>query len=91
MFEFYTKKKAIFTTRSDRNLEFLIDCWKKIKLESNDSDLYFNPPYDLKSEHTNIDITVSVIDTKFITISTSKENNISITVKKTLNKQNFII
>ena len=39
--------KAIFTTRSDRNLEFLLNCWTEIKLRSNNAYLLINPPYKL--------------------------------------------
>ena len=38
---------AIFTTKSDRNLDFLIDSWKQIKKTNIDSNLYINPPYNL--------------------------------------------
>ena len=45
-------KDAIFTTRSDRNLNFLIDCWSFIKKKSENSHLYINPPFNLTKEHT---------------------------------------
>jgi len=38
---------AIFTTKSDRNLNFLLDVWKEVKKENIDSNLYINPPYRL--------------------------------------------
>ena len=50
------QKKAIFTTRSDRNLDFLINCWKEIKKNSNNSFLYINPPYDLSKKDKNLNI-----------------------------------
>ena len=40
-------RKAIFTTRSDRNLNFLLECWKVIKERSPGAKLYINPPYKL--------------------------------------------
>ena len=40
-------KKAIFTTRSDRNLNFLIDCWAEISTKVKNSILFINPPYAL--------------------------------------------
>ena len=49
-------KNAIFTTRSDRNLDFLIDCWREIKKRSLDSSLSINPPYKLTDEDKNNDI-----------------------------------
>ena len=48
-------KKAIFTTRSDRNLSFLISCWKQIIKTSKDSILTINPPYNLTNEDKNLD------------------------------------
>ena len=49
-------KKAIFTTRSDRNLSFLISCWKEIIKTSKDSMLTINPPYNLTNEDKNNNI-----------------------------------
>ena len=49
-------KKAIFTTRSDRNLSFLISCWKQIIKTSKDSILTINPPYNLTNEDKNYNI-----------------------------------
>ena len=43
-------KNAIFTTRSDRNLSFLIDCWAHIKKNSKESKLFINPPYNLTEQ-----------------------------------------
>ena len=45
------EKNAIFTTRSDRNLDFLLNCWTSIKKQSVNSYLYINPPFDLSKEH----------------------------------------
>ena len=45
-------RKAIFTTRSDRNLDFLIKCWSSIIIESDNSCLYINPPFNLTDENT---------------------------------------
>ena len=41
---------AIFTTKSDRNLKFLLSSWKEIKKKNVDSKLYINPPYNLTAE-----------------------------------------
>lgn len=43
---------AIFTTKSDRNLDFLLDAWHQIKKISMKSKLFINPPYTLTE--TNI-------------------------------------
>ena len=51
-------KKAIFTTRSDRNLSFLIKCWTLISSETNNSKLYINPPFDLTDEQIKLGIRV---------------------------------
>ncbi len=50
------KKDAIFTTRSDRNLSFLIDCWSHIKKNSTTSKLIINPPYELSNQDKINDI-----------------------------------
>ena len=42
---------VIFTTKSDRNLDFLIDAWFEIKKKTINSKLYINPPYELTSKH----------------------------------------
>ena len=43
---------AIFTTKSDRNLSFLLDSWHQVKKKSIQSKLFINPPYKL----TNMNI-----------------------------------
>ena len=49
-------KNAIFTTRSDRNLSFLIECWAHIKKNSKESKLFINPPYNLTEQDKKNDI-----------------------------------
>ena len=44
---------AIFTTKSDRNIEFLLKAWIEIKKKNRVSKLYINPPYELKTDHIN--------------------------------------
>ena len=58
--EFIPPKKAIFTTKSDRNLLFLLDCWKKISTLCSNSSLYVNPPFNLTNDHKNIGINLRV-------------------------------
>ena len=60
---------AIFTTRSDRNLEYLLDCWNEIIKLSKASNLFVNPPYVLN----NRDVKNSV----FLRKPSSKENLIN--------------
>ena len=38
---------AIFTTKSDRNLKFLINSWHEINKRNSKTNLYINPPYKL--------------------------------------------
>ena len=45
-------KNAIFTTRPDRNLNFLLECWENISLNSKNSKLYINPPFEI-NEYLN--------------------------------------
>ena len=44
---FIPPPNAIFTTRSDRNLKFLIQSWMKIKRYNEKAKLFINPPYVL--------------------------------------------
>jgi len=53
-------KKAIFTTRSDRNLLFLLKCWKSINELSQNSELHINPPYNLSIDDKNMGIKLRV-------------------------------
>lgn len=48
---------AIFTTKSDRNLDLLIEAWSSIKKTNANSKLFINPPYVL----TNSDIENDII------------------------------
>ena len=55
---FVPPPNAIFTTRSDRNLNFLIESWLQIKKNSKNSKLYINPPHILKDYEINNEIIV---------------------------------
>lgn len=57
--------KAIFTTRSDRNLAFLLDCWAEIAPKIKNCSLFVNPPFQLN----NRDVSNSV----FLRTKSSKE------------------
>ncbi len=65
---FIPKKNAIFPTRADRNLNFLLDCWKSIYEKSPDSRLFINPPYNLSNDEikTGIFLRNKVIKGKLI-------------------------
>jgi glycosyltransferase involved in cell wall biosynthesis len=47
---------AIFTTKSDRNLDFLLSSWLSIKEKSEKAKLYINPPFELTNMHIKKDI-----------------------------------
>ena len=47
---------AIFTTKSDRNLDFLLDAWHQIKKKSIQSKLFINPPYKLTDMNIQDDV-----------------------------------
>ena len=47
---------AIFTTKSDRNLGFLLDVWHQIKKKSIHSKLFINPPYTLTKMNIEDDV-----------------------------------
>ena len=51
-------QNAIFTTRSDRNLNFLIQSWLKIKSNSKKAKLFINPPFTLSNIESQNDIIV---------------------------------
>ena len=53
---FIPSKNAIFTSRSDRNLDFLLNCWIKISSKTFNSNLYINPPYNLTNEQIKLGI-----------------------------------
>ena len=53
---FIPKKKAIFTTRSDRNLDFLLSSWEKIFKKSPTSELHINPPHKLSNREIEMGI-----------------------------------
>lgn len=58
------EKNAIFTTRSDRNLDFLLNCWTEIKNQSLNSHLFINPPFNLSEEQLNNGIKLRVKGSK---------------------------
>ena len=47
---------AIFTTKSDRNLDFLLDSWHQIKVLSKKSKLFINPPFTLSETNVKDDV-----------------------------------
>tara|TARA_B100001741_G_C16553307_1_gene600705 strand:+ start:3521 stop:4516 length:996 start_codon:yes stop_codon:yes gene_type:complete len=49
-------KKCIFTTKSDRNLDFLINAWRQIYSLNKDAELYVNPPYNISEDLVNLKI-----------------------------------
>ena len=53
---FLPPANAIFTTKSDRNLEFLLDAWHQIKKKSVQSKLFINPPYTLTKMNTQDEV-----------------------------------
>ena len=53
---FIPEKKAIFTTRPDRNLNFLLSSWEKIFKNSPTSELHINPPYSLSDKEIKMGI-----------------------------------
>jgi glycosyltransferase involved in cell wall biosynthesis len=55
---FIPPPNAIFTTRSDRNLDFLIESWFEIKKINKDSKLFINPPHILSEDESANDIIV---------------------------------
>lgn len=52
------EKNSIFITRSDRNLDILINAWKTIFIKSPGSKLFVNPPFCVNSEIMKYSINV---------------------------------
>ena len=50
------KPNAIFTTKSDRNIKFLLDSWHEIKKKSLNAKLFINPPFNLSETNIKDDI-----------------------------------
>tara|TARA_B100000795_G_scaffold151266_1_gene113323 strand:+ start:308 stop:1309 length:1002 start_codon:yes stop_codon:yes gene_type:complete len=53
---FIPPPNAIFTTRSDRNLNFLIQSWLEVKKNNKNSKLFINPPHILSDNEKANDI-----------------------------------
>ena len=53
---FIPSRKAIFTTRADRSLDFLLNCWSEINPKSLNSILLINPPFDLTERHIKLGV-----------------------------------
>ncbi len=49
---FFPEKNCIFSTKSDRNLNILLDAWEKIYKSNNLAKLYINPPFKLSKTQT---------------------------------------
>ena len=47
---------AIFTTKSDRNLDFLLKSWHEIKKENSKAKLFINPPFKLTEMNKKDDV-----------------------------------
>ncbi len=63
--EYMPNRNAIFTTRSDRNLDFLINCWSSIRRESHNSSLSINPPFNLTEQQKRLGIRLRKKGDKF--------------------------
>ena len=73
---FITKKKAISTTRSDRNLDFLLSSWEKIIQKSSNSELYINPPYNVSEKESQMNIKLRVKSDKNKLINDLKNSRV---------------
>ena len=57
-------KTCIFTTKSDRNLNILIDTWKKIFKLNNDAHLMINPPYQISEDIADKNVSLRIKGSK---------------------------
>ena len=70
---------AIFTTKSDRNLNFLLDAWHHIKKTNIQSKLFINPPHDLTNTNKQDEIFLRVKGDKKILINDLVNSRVFIT------------
>ena len=70
---------AIFTTKSDRNLDFLLNTWKEIKKQNSYSKLFINPPYILSDNDKQNDIILRNKGNKKYLIEDLKKSRLFIT------------
>ena len=70
---------AIFTTKSDRNLDFLLSSWKEIRKKNIYSKLYINPPYNLTPDDKVNGITIRNKSDKKFLIEELKNSKLFIT------------
>lgn len=76
---FIPPPNAIFTTKSDRNLQFLLDSWKEIKKKNVNSNLFINPPYKLSEDDIMNDIFLRIKGNKKKLINELKNSRLFIT------------
>ncbi len=76
---FIPPPNAIFTTKSDRNLSFLIEAWHEIKKLNKNSKLYINPPYSLSDDQKKDDIFLRLKSDKSHLINELKNSKLFIT------------
>ena len=73
---FLPEKKCIFSTKSDRNLDILLNAWKEIYRSNNDAKLYINPPYKLSETQAKQNIFLRVKGDKKNLINDLKSSRI---------------
>ena len=72
-------QNAIFTTKSDRNLNFLLNSWHDIKKQVNKGQLYINPPYSLSDQHKKDNIQLRIKGNKKLLIKDLMQSRLFIT------------
>ena len=73
------KPNAIFTTKSDRNLEFLLDSWYKIYEINQESKLYINPPHKITNKEIKKNIIIRNKGNKLDLIDDLKKSRLFLT------------
>ena len=76
---FIPAPKAIFTTKSDRNLDILINSWFQIKIKVPKSKLFINPPYELNDIEIKNDIFLRQKGNKDLLINDLMQSRLFIT------------
>ena len=70
------KKKCIFTSKSDRNLDLLLGLWNEIHALNNDASLSINPPYNIPNHLFNKNIELRNKGNKYDLINDLKSSKI---------------
>ena len=73
------KPNAIFTTKSDRNLDFLLNAWEELHKKKRDAKLLINPPFEIKKKHIEKNIFLRKKSNRLNLINDLKKSRVFLT------------